>query len=109
MNSQTRDRHRQLDRQAMEAEARDGEQRSQPGTVADIARPRTWKSDNSITGQSAKVLLMQLSERKSARGNLYYRGWLGRASVVGFLGEKDKAGNQTIDLYVSTPQPKAGK
>ena len=29
-----------------------------------------------------RVLLMQLSERTSGRGNRYLSGWLGKASVV---------------------------
>jgi len=54
------------------------------------------------------VLLMQLSQRVSAKGNLYYSGWLGKASVVGFPGEPNRFGNATVDLFVSEPQPKAG-
>jgi hypothetical protein len=53
-----------------------------------------------------KVLLLTLSERTSARGNKYMRGWLGRAAVVAFQGEKDEAGNQSLDVYVSTPEPR---
>ena len=53
-----------------------------------------------------RVLLMQLSERTSAKGNAYLSGWLGRASVVGFRGEPDKFGNETWDLFVSTPEPR---
>ncbi len=53
-----------------------------------------------------RVLLMQLSERTSAKGNAYLSGWLGRASVVAFRGEPDKHGNETWDLFVSTPEPR---
>jgi hypothetical protein len=53
------------------------------------------------------VLLMQLSERTSAKGNAYLSGWLGKASVVAFRGEDDKHGNPTWDLFVSEPQPRA--
>ena len=53
-----------------------------------------------------RVLLMQLSQRTSARGNTYLSGWLGKASVVGFAGEPDKFGNATWDLFVSEPQPR---
>ncbi len=35
-----------------------------------------------------RVLLMQLSERTSARGNRYLSGWLGKASVVAFQAEE---------------------
>jgi hypothetical protein len=54
-----------------------------------------------------RVLLMQLSERTSGKGNRYLSGWLGRASVVAFAGEPDKHGNPTWDLFVSEPQPRA--
>src|SRR3954467_4085584 len=54
-----------------------------------------------------RVLLMQLSERTSARGSRYLSGWLGRASVVAFRGEDNKHGNPTWDVFVSEPQPRA--
>src|SRR3954454_11566264 len=53
-----------------------------------------------------RVLLMQLSQRTSAKGNAYLAGWLGKASVVAFAGEPDKHGNPTWDLFVSTPEPR---
>ena len=53
-----------------------------------------------------RVLLMQLSERTSAKGNAYLSGWLGKAGVVAFRGEPDKYGNETWDLFVATPEPK---
>src|SRR4051812_47137481 len=54
-----------------------------------------------------RVLLMQLSERTSARGNRYMSGWLGRASVVVFQAEEpDKFGNPVWDVFVSTPEPR---
>src|SRR3954451_22714674 len=54
-----------------------------------------------------RVLLMQLSERTSAKGNRYLAGWLGKASVVAFQAEEpDKFGNPVWDLFVSTPEPK---
>ena len=53
-----------------------------------------------------RVLLMQLSERTSAKGNRYLAGWLGKAGVVAFRGEPDKYGNETWDLFVATPEPK---
>jgi hypothetical protein len=42
---------------------------------------------------AARVHLLTLSERTSAKGNEYLSGWLGRASVVAFRGEPDKWGN----------------
>jgi hypothetical protein len=56
----------------------------------------------------ARVLLMQLSERTSARGNRYLAGWLGKASVVAFLDEEpDRFGNPQWSVFVSTPEPRA--
>jgi hypothetical protein len=54
-----------------------------------------------------RVLLMQLSERTSAKGNAYLSGWLGKASVVAFRGEPDKHGRETWDLFVATPEPRS--
>src|SRR3954451_11998523 len=55
-----------------------------------------------------RVLLMQLSERTSAKGNAYLSGWLGKASVVAFQAEEpDKWGNPVWDVFVSTPEPRA--
>src|SRR4051794_35510087 len=55
----------------------------------------------------ARVLLMQLSERTSAKGNAYLAGWLGKASVVAFRAEEpDKHGNPVWDVFVSTPEPR---
>ena len=54
-----------------------------------------------------RVLLMQLSERTSGKGNRYLSGWLGKASVVAFAGEPDKHGNPTWDVFVSEPQSRA--
>src|SRR4051794_15081598 len=55
-----------------------------------------------------RVLLMQLSQRTSAKGNAYLSGWLGKASVVAFQAEEpDKFGNPVWDVFVSTPEPRA--
>src|SRR3954447_7700815 len=54
-----------------------------------------------------RVLLMQLSERTSARGNRYFSGWLGKASVVVFQAdEPDKYGNPQWSMYLSEPEAK---
>ena len=50
-----------------------------------------------------KVLLTILSVRTSKSGRPYVSGWLGKAKVVGFPGEPDKWGNQTIELYLQQP------
>jgi hypothetical protein len=107
MTTVARDQHRRLDRAYADAEARDGGDDGQ----SDIARPRRWRQDNVSGGRprEPKVLLLQLSERTSARGNRYMRGWLGKAAVVAFQGAKDEAGNATWDIYVSTPEPRDGR
>ena len=45
--------------------------------------------------RTPRVLLLTLSRRTSAKGNEYWAGYLGKASVVGFPGEPDKFGNET--------------
>jgi hypothetical protein len=70
--------------------------------------PRRWRTDSVSGGFQPKALLLQLSERTSAHGNRYMRGWLGRAAVVAFQGETDEAGNQSWDVYVSAPEPREG-
>lgn len=55
------------------------------------------------------VLLASLSVRTSARGNTYLSGWLGKAQVVGFVGEPDKYGNETWNLFVSEPEQRSGQ
>jgi hypothetical protein len=60
-----------------------------------------------MAGQpGAKVLLTTLTEKISARGNVYLSGWLGKARVVGFRGE-DEQGHPTWNLYLSEPEPRA--
>lgn len=53
-----------------------------------------------------KVLLTTLTLRTSGKGNRYLSGWLGKASVVGFV-DPDAEG-EVWNIFVSTPQPKAG-
>jgi hypothetical protein len=55
----------------------------------------------------ARVLLATLSVRTSARGTAYLSGWLGRARVVGFAGERDKWGNPTWNIFVAEPEQSA--
>jgi hypothetical protein len=56
----------------------------------------------------ARVLLMSLSQRTSAKNTEYLSGYLGKARVVGFRGkEPDKFGNPTWDIFVAEPEPKA--
>ena len=53
-----------------------------------------------------KVLLMQLSQRTSGKGNTYLAGYLGKAKLVGFLDqEPDKFGNPVWNVYAAEPAP----
>ncbi len=103
MPARARDQHRQLDQAYAESEARDGRGlEGETSQVPDIARPRRWRQDATVSGgRQAKVLLMTLSERTSGKGRRYFSGWLGKASVVAFEGEPDKFGNPTWDLFVA--------
>lgn len=58
-----------------------------------------------MNAPQAKVLLLELTERTSAKGNSYLSGWLGKASLVGFLSEEN--GKRTWKIYASEPRPKA--
>jgi hypothetical protein len=51
--------------------------------------------------RQSRVLLVRLARRVSARGNDYWSGWLGASGVVGFAGEPDEEGRETIDLFLS--------
>ena len=52
-----------------------------------------------------RVLLLELSERTSAKGRKYMSGWLGKASVVAFQAEEpDKFGNVRWEVFVTEPQ-----
>jgi hypothetical protein len=55
--------------------------------------------------QAPRVLLATLNVRTSGKGNTYLAGWLGKAKVVAFVGEPDRYGNPTWDLYVAEPEP----
>lgn len=58
-------------------------------------------------GGKARVHLMTLSVRTSGKGTEYLSGYLGKARVVGFMGEPDKYGNLTWNIYVSEPESRA--
>lgn len=52
-----------------------------------------------------RVHLLDLRVRVSAAGNRYLSGWLGKASVVGFL-DRESDG-EVWQIFVSTPSPRA--
>jgi hypothetical protein len=103
-----RDQHRRLDRDFADTCARDGED------GPDIARPCRWRQD-AVSGNrrdGPRVLLVKLTQKTSAQGQLYLTGWMGAARLVGFLAdEEDPDGNpvQVWNVYAAEPQPKAGK
>ena len=100
MTNLARDQHRRLDRQHAEAQARDGSDDGQ----ADIARPRRWRRDSTVSGgrSEPKVLLMQLTQRTSQRGTVYLSGWLGKAKLVGFMAT-DEDGGLRWDIFAAEP------
>jgi len=112
MGPRARATHRALDRAYAESEARDG--RIEEGgsllkteVPTGIARPRKWRTDTVSGGQEPRVLLMELSERVSAKGRKYMSGFLGRASVVAFEAEEpDRFGNKCWRLFVSPQRQK---
>jgi hypothetical protein len=54
-----------------------------------------------------RLLLMQLSERTSAKGTAYLSGWLGKARLVGFKAkELDPYGNPQWEIYAAEPEQK---
>lgn len=57
--------------------------------------------------RAARVLLMRLSVRTSAKGTSYLSGYLGKAQVVAFKGGPDAHGNETWDVFVSEPRQEA--
>ena len=54
-----------------------------------------------------KVLLAQLVECTSGRGNCYLRGWLGASNLVAFRGDPDDQGGPTWRLYLTERQARA--
>ena len=49
----------------------------------------------------ARVLLAELTECVSGRGNRYLKGWLGASSLVAFEGDPDAEGRPTWKLYLT--------
>ncbi len=108
MGPRARDTHRQLDREHSEAMARDGGNDGQ----ADIARPRIWRRDATVSGgrSEPKVLLLELVQRTSAKGTIYLTGWMAKARLVGFLApEPNERGDQVWRIYVQEPQPRENR
>lgn len=69
--------------------------------MSTIIRPERWQQGTS--GRQPKVLLMQLTQRTSGKGNAYLTGWLGKAKLVGFKGEPDEHGHERWDVYAAEP------
>jgi hypothetical protein len=62
-------------------------------------------SVNSSKHAPRKVLLCELTERTSARGNVYLSGWLGRAAVVDFV-RTNEHGRRVWQVFVQESAPK---
>jgi hypothetical protein len=100
--------HRRMDMAQAEALARDGgELVEQHGA---LMRPGDRRRDMRTMDRPSqtKVLLMQLTQRTSGRGNAYLTGWLGKAKLVGFKGEPDEHGNERWDVYAAEPEQRQG-
>lgn len=105
--NRARERHRDLDRAALEAEAGDGRTADVP---PGLYRPRRFRKDDMTMDRTRqpRVLLLELRERTSARGTRYMTGWAGKARLVGFQGGPDEDGCVTWKVYAEEPSPKPG-
>jgi hypothetical protein len=121
VNENTRTLHRTMDRQSVEAEARDGAYHGTPQSYdrtdgshgnheqPDIHRPRRWQKDVVSGPSEAKVLLYKLRVRTSAKGREYLSSWTGSAKLIGFKdAEPDEYGNEVWSVSAVTPQPREG-
>jgi hypothetical protein len=87
-------RHRELDRRAAQAMG------EPPGHALVRSRDR-MKDLKSMQTPQARVLLADLTECVSGRGNRYLKGWLGASSLVAFAGDPDAEGRPTWKLYLT--------
>jgi hypothetical protein len=71
-----------------------------PGHALVRSRHRTRDMKSMQTSQ-ARMLLADLTECVSGRGNRYLKGWLGASSLVVFTGDSDAEGRPTWKLYLS--------
>lgn len=91
--------HRDLDRRAAQAMG------DMPGHALVRSRHRL-KDMKSMQTSQARVLLADLTECVSGRGNRYLKGWLGASSLIAFAGDPDAEGRPTWKLYLSERQPR---
>jgi len=92
-------RHRELDRRAALAMG------DAPGHALVRSRHRL-KDMSSMQTPQARVLLADLTECVSGRGNRYLKGWLGASSLVAFAGDPDTEGRPTWKLYLTERSPR---
>ena len=61
--------------------------------------------------QQPKVLLLELRERTSAKGNSYLSGWLGKCSVIAWSKQDETTGGKVWSVYVQeyTPKKEGGR
>jgi len=71
-----------------------------PGHALVRSRDR-MKDMKSMQTPQARVLLADLTECVSGRGNRYLKGWLGASSLVAFAGDPDAEGRPTWKLYLT--------
>jgi hypothetical protein len=71
-------------------------------------RLRDVRTLNVNDQRQARVLLAQLTECESSRGNRYLRGWAGASNLIGFRGDDDEQGRPTWKLYLAERTPKPG-
>jgi hypothetical protein len=93
--------HRALDAAADAALARDRDPGRQP-TAAEMGNfAMTYDRE-----RRPRVLLLELEEAVSGKGTTYWRGWAGKARLVGFRNaEPNERGHPTIRIYAEEPEP----
>jgi hypothetical protein len=103
--------YRRLDREHAEAHACDSGDDGQP----ELVRPRRWRQGSTVSGSrrnGPRVLLVKLTQKKSAKGMVYLSGWMGTARLVAFVSdEQDRDGNQVQvwNVYATEPQPRGDR
>jgi hypothetical protein len=93
--------HRQLDNAGWQARDRDRDPGRAP-RPGELERIMTYDRE-----RRPRVLLLELEEATSGRGTVYWRGWAGKARLVGFRNsEPNERGFPTIRIYAEEPEPR---
>jgi hypothetical protein len=114
--SRAASKHRGLDRQYLEALARDGDGDGDgdgggdgdgdAGAAGLVASRNRGKDLCSMNARPPRVLFATLTEATSAAGRPYLRGWAGASNLVAFRGEPDEQGRPTWDLFLAERPPR---